>query len=402
VRVRYQAYTAAGELVQGNLAVETVREAVTQLHNQGLFIVNIEEGPMPARLGSATWRSSRRSVPLKGLAIFLRQFSSLFSAGLPLLSCLTILEQESTYPALRDACRSLREEITRGRSLSQALRSQGRLFPPLLIYMTEAAEATGNLDKVFSRLAANYEREVRLREKLWSAAAYPLFVLCLAAVVSVLMVRLVLPQFLSLLGDIQVALPVPTRLLLALGRPREQLWLVLVIGVLAAANYILLRTHRGARFRDRQVLKLPLIGSVVARAHLARFCHSLSLCLRSGIPLISALDLVKQTALNRVFVDELERVQAGIQRGAGLAELLASSRAFPKLLVQMVRVGEEAGNLEEMLEQVAEFYERELDYSLAMLSAVAEPALILLVGGIVGFIVLSIMLPLLSVMGTVT
>jgi type IV pilus assembly protein PilC len=268
--------------------------------------------------------------------------------------------------------------------------------------MTEAAEATGNLDKVFSRLAANYEREVRLREKLWSAAAYPLFVLCLAAVVSVLMVRLVLPQFLSLLGDIQVALPVPTRLLLALGRPREQLWLVLVIGVLAAANYILLRTHRGARFRDRQVLKLPLIGSVVARAHLARFCHSLSLCLRSGIPLISALDLVKQTALNRVFVDELERVQAGIQRGAGLAELLASSRAFPKLLVQMVRVGEEAGNLEEMLEQVAEFYERELDYSLAMLSAVAEPALILLVGGIVGFIVLSIMLPLLSVMGTVT
>ena len=221
-------------------------------------------------------------------------------------------------------------------------------------------------------------------------------------VVSLLMVRLVLPQFLSLLGDVQSALPAPTRLLLALGEPRRQLRLLLAGGILAALASILLATRRGSRWRDGRVLKLPLIGPLLLRAHLARFCRSLSLALRSGIPLVAALDLVKRTALNHVFVSELERIQAGIQRGGTLADLFAQSRIFPGPLVQMVRVGEEAGNLEEMLAEVGAFYERELDHYLAVLTAVAEPALILFVGGIVGFIVLALMLPLLSSLAMVT
>ncbi|BCV25058.1 type II secretion system F family protein [Gelria sp. Kuro-4] len=402
MHVRYQACTATGKLVQGDLAVETVAEAVTELHNQGLFVVNIEAVRKTRQRTPARWHPARRGVPLKTLVVFLRQFSSLFRAGLPLLACLNLLAREAASPVLRDACRSLRQEIARGRSLSQALKSQGRLFPPLLVHMTEAAEATGNLDEVYDRLAANYEREARLREKLGSAAAYPVFVLCLAVAVSLLMVRLVLPQFLSLLGDVQAALPAPTRLLLALGEPRRQLRLLLAGGILTALASILLATRRGSRWRDGRVLKLPLIGPLLLRAHLARFCRSLSLALRSGIPLVAALDLVKRTALNHVFVSELERIQAGIQRGGTLADLFAQSRIFPGPLVQMVRVGEEAGNLEEMLAEVGAFYERELDHYLAVLTAVAEPALILFVGGIVGFIVLALMLPLLSSLAMVT
>ncbi|MGI6604218.1 MAG: type II secretion system F family protein [bacterium] len=396
--LRYQAYTPQGDLIQGTLSASSTPEAIAALHKQGLYIVHLTEPQEGCNyiFKLARFTSSKRRLPLKAVVIFLRQLSSLIRAGLPLMDCLEVLEQEAFYPALSRVCARVREGLIRGHSLSGALESQGIVFPPLVVPMTRAAEATGKLAEVYKHLAVAYERELKLRERLWTAAAYPFVVLALALVVCIVMVKFVLPQFLTLVTGSDIHLPRATSLLLAFAETKTLFTVLFALLFLVVAFALLTNTPRGAYYKDFLLLQLPIVGSLLSRMHLARLCRGLSLCLANGIALAPALDIVKGTAANRFLQDQLEIVKRGLQSGQRLADLLAHNTVFPGLVVQMARIGEESGRLKDMLLEVANFYDQEVENSIVLLSALAEPTLIILVGGVVGFVVLALALPLIT------
>ncbi|HHY92670.1 MAG TPA: type II secretion system F family protein, partial [Firmicutes bacterium] len=379
-------------------AAANLGQALDRLHAEGLYVVDLRPARLYLGLVQSALPKAHGPLPLASLAAFLRGLGSLLQAGLPLLACLTVLEEEAVGPALRTACEHVKRSLAEGQSLSFALAQQGKRFPPFLIAMIKTAEATGKLDVVCTRLAQNYLRELRLRQKLGQAAAYPLFVLGLAGVVSVVMIQVVLPPFLSLVSEVEAALPAPTRLLLALSQWDNQLRLGAAIGAVALLAGLALATPTGRVLRDDLLLRVPFLKELLVKTHLLRLAQTLSLCLAGGLSLPQALDLAQGSVFNHRLRKEVQLLGEGVRAGNNLSSLLHRARGCPTRLVQMVRVGEEAGTLEQMLAQAADLYEEEVNRFLTVLAAVAEPALLLVAGVAVLFVLLALVLPLLSVM----
>ncbi|MGD9495056.1 MAG: type II secretion system F family protein [Armatimonadota bacterium] len=391
--------------------VEQTQEAVSKealikgLRDQGLYPTQIRE----QRTSAVAKRSAKsfsfgfgRRVGLKDLAIFCRQFSTMINAGVSLVRCLDVLEQQTSSVGLREIIRDIQAEVEGGATLSKSMTKYPRVFSELAVGLVRAGEVGGVLDETLERLAMFLEKDLELRQKIKSAMTYPILVLVVAIGIVSFLVMFILPKFMQLFLDLGMEesdFPAPTRLLMAVSHFALQKWYIMigiVVGLWIALGRIK-RTKTGKRYYDMISLKLPVFGALAHKIAIARFARTLSTLLSSGVPILQAMETVAGTVANDIIADAVLLSRASIREGDTIADPLAESRMFPPMVVQMITIGEETGQLDSMLEKVAIFYENEVDAAVESLTAALEPVMIVALGFIVGFIVISMFLPLIGV-----
>jgi len=401
----YQVRDQSGLLITGVLEAESPQSVVVSLRERGYFIVNIE-----AERGSIWQKDVRqidwanwKRVHTRELAVFCRQFATMINAGIPLLPCLQILQQQTDRGKLKDTVAEVIKELEGGKTLTESLARFPRVFPPLFTNMIEAGEVAGVLDEVLERLAAHYEKDHEIQEKVKSALTYPAVVLVIAILAVGFLLAFVLPTFAGLLRDMNAPMPLLTRLIMAVSGGLRRYWWA-VLGVCAGLAFLIQRfaaTERGRTLLDHISLRLPIFGKLIRKMIVSRFTRTLGTLLRTGVPILQALEVVKKTAANSVVTAAVVGAQESIRDGRGIAGPLESCRVFPPMVIQMIRVGEETGALDSLLERISGFYDREVDTMVERLSTILEPMLVVGVGLIVGIIIISILLPMFSILGAI-
>ncbi|HEY77392.1 MAG TPA: type II secretion system F family protein [Thermoflexia bacterium] len=398
---RYIAFDQEGQRVEGWIDVPDEAAAERILWERGLTVAQL----VPARQELRLWRlfPTFFGVKRRDLIIFSRQLATLLTSGISILPALRLLAEQSTSKPLREILGEVAEAVERGQSFSAALAAHPYAFPPLYTRTLAIGERTGNLEEVLRRLATYLEQAQELSRKLREALAYPVFVLAVAIFVVVLMLTVALPPMVQLFENFGADLPWTTRALIAFTRWTTAYGLYVLFGALALTIGLAWWGTRpsGRRVRDAVMLRLPLIGQVVLEGQIARFARTAATLIRAGLPLSEVMELAVSTAGNTVVAEALERVRIALLTGQGLSGPLAAEPLFPPLLAQMTRVGEESGTLEENLETVADFYEEGVDRKMRLLVSFVEPALTIFVGLIVGFIALSMVMPMYSVLSSI-
>lgn len=347
----------------------------------------------------------RKKVKAKELAVFTRQFSVMIDAGLPLVQCLDILAEQQLNTFFKDVLRQVRQNVEEGATLFAALEKHPKVFDPLYTHMVEAGETGGVLDLILQRLATLIEKIVKLKRSIISASIYPAAVILVAiGAIAVIMV-VVIPQFqqifIGLLGPGEL-LPLPTRIVMGISNFLAG-WgglttLATIIGLSVGTSYYY-KTEKGRWQIDSLLLKLPIFGSILRKIGVARFSRILSTLLSSGVPILQSLDITAKTAGNVIIEDAILKVRAGVERGENFVDPLKQTKVFPHMVGQMIGVGEQTGALDAMLGKIADFYEEEVDTAIADLLAMIEPVLILFLGVTIGSIVISMYLPLFTLIG---
>ncbi|MGB9847569.1 MAG: type II secretion system F family protein, partial [Desulfotomaculales bacterium] len=304
---------------------------------------------------------------------------------------------------LRRTVTMISERLQGGATLTEATKIFPRVFPPVFVSMVEAGEVGGALEQVLENLATHFEKEHELKEKIKTAMIYPVTLLCFAILAVAVLTTFVLPKFTGLFSNLGIPLPLPTRMLIAMSdfARKYLLWGVLGAAATAAVTLRLLRSGERRAWLDKMFLKLPVFGQLVQKVIVARFTRTLGILLKSGIPVVRALEVVKNTSGNILVTRTVERVVEDVRQGQAIARSMGESGVFTPMVVQMVSVGEETGSLDKMLEKVALFYEREADAGIARLAAMVEPVIIIGMGVVIGFIVVAILLPYFQMLGSV-
>lgn len=398
---RYQALDAHGVAVAGEIEASDRRDAASRLRVSGVFPTAVE-GPVGAGV-SANGRSRQSARLSRGeVAVLTRQLADLVASGMPLHRCLAILREQSQGRQQR-LLQAVSEEVQRGAPLSEVLRPLSRTFSTLYVEMIRAGESSGHLDAVLMRLAEYLDTREARRTQLISALAYPAVIVMVAVGAVVFMVTFLVPRLSVVFADLKQALPAPTRLLLAIANnaPRIGPWIavalvLLYFGVRKAAS-----TQAGGELVDGALLRLPFLGRLVTNATVARFARTLGTLLAGGVPMLSALDIAAATSANRVVGAQAESVQQRAREGESLSHAMAQCSAFPPALIHMAAVGEETGNLSGMLTRYADAADFQFDQAMRRLTSLVEPAIILVMGGIVAFIVLSVLLPVFEIYSAV-
>jgi type IV pilus assembly protein PilC len=346
-------------------------------------------------------RKVRGKVKAKELAIFTRQFSVMIDAGLPLVQCLQILADQQQNKAFGQMLTGVRATVEGGSTLAQALRQYPKLFDDLYTNMVEAGETGGILDDILQRLSTYIEKAVKLRRAVQSAMIYPIAVLSIASGVILLLLWKVVPIFATLFAGLNVALPLPTRIVIGLSHAVASFAWMFVVLTLACA-YGLKRyygTPGGRMLIDTLILKVPILGSVMRKIGVARFTRTLGTLISSGVPMLEAMNITARTSGNAVLEKAILEVRSAVEEGRTIVDPLGETGVFPNMVVQMIGVGEQTGELDTMLRKVSDFYEEEVDAAVADLLTAMEPTMILFLGLVVGGIVISMYLPLFSLIG---
>lgn len=397
----YRALRQDGNEATGLMDADTDHEARLRIRQQGLYVTAIEEVA-----AVATPRTKRFSWSLglsfgrtgEQVALVTRQMATLVSAEVPLVDVLSILIEQVEHPAMSLVLRDVREKITSGRSLADALSAHRRYFSDMYVNMVRAGEASGKLDSVLDSLAAYAERRTALKSRVSAALIYPAILMVAGAAVVAFLVSYVVPKFGSLLDKAGQGLPLPTAILMAVSDfVRHRWWLLVAVIVAAAVGWRLLR--RWERFRvltDGLLLRVPILGDLFRKQFIAYFATTLATLLASGIRVADALIIAQRIMENRVLAAAVASLQEEILSGHGIASTLKKGRLFPPLVSHMVAVGEKSGRLEEMLRKIAASYEQEVAIALQKLIAVMEPAIVVVMAAVVAFIVAAILLPILS------
>jgi general secretion pathway protein F len=392
----YKAVRPDGQTEEGELEAADELAVVASLQSKGLIPLETRAaGGIAGYLKSR----SRRTLGLKEISLITREMATLLESGLPLDRSLQVLielneEEEKLATLLSD----VQERVRGGANFSDALEAQSGVFSRLYVNMVRAGEASGNLEAALGRLAEYLERSEELKETIKSALVYPSILLVVAGMSLVLLLVFVVPQFATLFDDMGAALPTPTRIVIALGDFFRDYWLAMLFTVAfgaLGAEKLLQRPRVRARW-DRWVTTLPLFGDLVWKLETARFCHTLATLLENGMPLLGALGLAREVVANRKIAGKLETITDDLKRGRGLADPLNEHQVFPKLALQMIRVGEESGNLDPMLTKVALVYDRETRDSVQRMLTLLEPAVIIVMGVMVAGIIVSILVAILG------
>jgi type IV pilus assembly protein PilC len=395
----YRARNAAGNIITGFVEAEGVQMAGALLRQRNYFIIEIKSAPAKGREINLS-DFMEKKIGLKHMAIFCRQFATLVEAGVPILNCLDILRQQTESKKLKEVLAKMAALLEEGRTLTDAVRQQGEVFPHIFYSMIEAGEVGGVLEQSLERLATHFEKEHELREKIKSAMTYPAVVIIIAALAIYALLAFILPKFVSMLVTAGVTLPLPTRIVMFISSVLSRFW-YLVIGGTAAAVFLFgrfRRTKSGREVVDRLVFRLPVFGPLQKKVIISRFARTLSTLIHAGVPILQSLEVMQSIVGNQLVVKAVKQAETSISEGRGLAEPLAQSGVFPPMVTRMIAIGEETGALENMLEKIAAFYDREVEATVARLSAALEPILIVGMGAVIGFIIISIMLPILNVM----
>lgn len=344
-----------------------------------------------------------KRVPNRELVVFTRLFATMVGAGLPIVQSLDVLARQTENEALRHVIRSMVADVEAGSSLAEAMSRHPAAFPALTVDMVAAGEAGGALDTILFRLADYLEKNEALARKVRSALVYPAMIVVVAVPAVVVMMLFVVPTFETMFASAGVSLPLPTRMVIGLSEALQKWWwalLGLALGLAAAGRHAW-RTGRGRLAADRFMLGVPVAGSLVRKAAVSRFTRTLGTLVASGVPILDGLAITAKTAGNRVVHDAVMQARASIAGGDTIADPLAESGVFPPVMVRMVQVGEQTGALDEMLARIADFHDQQVDTAVAALLAAVEPAMVVVLGLVVGGLIVSLYLPIFEMMTAV-
>jgi type IV pilus assembly protein PilC len=393
----YRGTSRTGTLVSG-VRVAPTREAL----DAALRREQITPARIAAKRGTAILKPKvHGTVSAKILAIFTRQFSVMIDAGLPLVQCLEILSAQQENKSFGKALAGVRKTVEAGSTLANALREYPKMFDDLYTNMVEAGEAGGILDGVLQRLSGHIEKAVKLRRAVVSALIYPAAVVLIAGGVIFLLLWKVVPIFATLFAGLEVALPLPTRIVIGLSNAIASfaLPLLVVLGLSAYGLKYYYGTTQGRMVIDTLILKLPILGDLMRKIAVAMFTRTLGTLITSGVPMLEAMDITARTAGNAVVEKAILEVRKAIETGRTIVDPLRETGVFPNIVVQMIGVGEQTGSLDNMLQKIADFFEDEVDAAVADLLTAMEPVIILFLGVVVGGVVISMYLPLFSLIG---
>jgi type IV pilus assembly protein PilC len=401
----FKAMDLGGAATAGELEAESKSQVSEQLRQRGLIVLDVSEKSNPIKIEDMMRRW--KSVDMRELAVLSRQFATLVASGMPMLRTLHTLEQQTQNEEISEAVAGLRADVEAGSTLEQAMERYPRVFDRLFRAMVRSGEQSGRLDEALDRVAYQVEKQDALRRQVKSALMYPSLVFGFAVVVLVVIVMFVIPVFAGIFKELAeehpeeaAGLPAPTQLCVGVSNLLTHQWYLLVPSIVLAfwAFFRWKKTERGKDAWDRLILRLPFkIGDVIQKVALARWSRTFSGSVSSGVPMLQAIQLTGVTAGNVVVEKAMDDVYSSVKTGGSLAGPIEGNAIFPPMVGHMVAVGEETGQLETMLTKVADFYEAEVDAKVKALTALIEPVMICFVGGMVGFIVISMYLPLFSI-----
>jgi type IV pilus assembly protein PilC len=402
----YQAKDSTGKSVTGVIEAENERVLRAKLREMNYYVTGITQKQttgLNTDVGQIFQRF--RGVNEQALVVFARQFATMINAGLAMVRCLDVLSIQTEDGVLKPVITAVRREVEGGSTLAAALGKFPKVFSPLFTNMVRAGELGGILDDVLNRLATFLEKDFNLKKKVKSAMTYPAVILVMAVLIVLFLVVFIMPTFVELFNGMHMTLPVPTKILIAFTNGARNPYVVIPTLVLAVVGFFLFNrytsTQIGRRHFDAFKLKLPVFGMLIRKVAISRFCRTLGTLLQSGVPIMQALEIVGKASGNEVVAETVNKVRESVREGESIAVPLQLSGLFPPLVTQMVAVGEETGNLDGMLSKISDFYDTEVEYMLASLTSLLEPLLILFMGFIVGFIVISVFLPLYQIIGNI-
>lgn len=396
----YRARNISGQIVTGRVQADDTAGVISMLRSRNLYVVQIN--PIRGEINIDLDKLLKRKIRTKSMAVFCRQFATLNLSGIPILQCLNILARQTEDKRMRSVLEDVSMEIEKGKSLSEAFKGYKENFPDIFISMIMAGELSGTLDLTMDRLAVTFEREQNMRDKVRAAMTYPSLIGIMAILAVMALLIFIVPVFVDVFKSLGAVLPLPTRILLAISDAMVHYWFIilpLIFIVLPVGFTQATATKQGRRIWDRILLRLPVVGPLVTKTAVARFARTLSTLLKSGIPLMRALETVEDIVGNTVAADSIAEARATIKEGERMSPILAKSDFFPPMAVSMISVGEESGSLDALLEKLAGFYEDEVESMIASLSSIIEPLMIAFIGVVVGFIAVSIYLPLFGLSG---
>ena len=398
----YKVRDKAGKMVSGTLEADSQALVVSRLKQMGFSPLLVEE--QKQNLGKKEMHLPwGNRVKGKDLAVFSRQFATMINSGLSLLRALNILADQTENTKLAATVADVRSEIEKGSSLSAAMSKHPKVFKRLYVAMIRAGEIGGVLDSVLLRLAENLEKEVALKQKVKSAMTYPTVVFCMVLMILAGMLMFVVPTFKSLYKDLGGVLPLPTRVLIGLSDAAKKFWYV-VVALIGGGAYGIKRwvsTDQGRGVWDSMKLRAPIFGSLVHKTALSRFSRTLSVLMRSGVPILQSLDIVRETVNNTVMSNALGDVAASVKEGESIARPLERHPVFPAMVVQMIAVGEETGALDTMLAKISDFYDQEVEATVDALTSLIEPVLIAVMGASVGGMVIALYMPMFNIINLI-
>jgi type IV pilus assembly protein PilC len=401
----FKAMDLAGSPSVGELDAESKAQVSEQLRQRGLIVLDVSEKKVPFNIEDVFKRW--QGVDMRALAVFSRQFATLVASGMPMLRTLHTLEEQTQEEQIRDAVASVRSDVEAGSTLEQGMERHPKVFDRLFRAMVRSGEQSGRLEDALDRIAFQVEKADVLRRQVKSALMYPALVFGVAVVVLVAIVAFVIPVFVKIFEELAAehpeensALPLPTQICVNASKALTGYWFVIIPAiVLLIFGFVKLKkTEKGHELWDRFKLRIPFkIGDVIQKVALARWSRTFSGSVSAGVPMLQAIQLTGQTSGNVVVEQAMEDVYDSVKRGGSLAAPIQANPIFPPMVGHMVAVGEETGQLEHMLTKIADFYEAEVDAKVKALTALIEPVMIVFVGGIVGFIVISMYLPMFSI-----
>jgi type IV pilus assembly protein PilC len=399
----YAGRTRAGQTVSGERTADTMDAAVAALRREQIQVTRITPSKAkeaaPAKKGKLG-----KKVAAKNLAVFTRQFSVMIDAGLPLVQCLEILGNQEEDKNFAAVILQTRTDVESGASLADAMRQHPKTFDPLFTNMIAAGEAGGILDTILKRLATYIEKAVKLAGQVKSAMIYPVAVMVIAALVVGVILWKVIPTFATLFAGLGAELPLPTRIVIGLSNNLVTYFGPLIV-ILGIAGYSLQRyyaTDNGRHVIDRLILTMPILGDIMRKIAVARFCRTLATLISSGVPILDGLEITAHTSGNAIVEDAILLTRKSIERGETISAPLKETNVFPAMVTQMIGVGEATGALDTMLAKIADFYEEEVDTAVAGLLTLLEPIMIAVLGVVVGGIVIAMYLPIFDLISKLT
>lgn len=402
----YVATDKTGKEVKASQDASNKDALIKSLRAKGLMVKSVQEEKAigKAKQKQGGFRLFGGKVALKDLSMFCRQFATMINAGVSLVRCLDVLEQQTSSVRLKEIIRDIEAEIQGGATLSRSMNKYPKVFTNLTVGLVRAGEVGGVLDETLDRLAGFLENDMALRRKVKAAMTYPVLVMVVAVLIVTFLVTFILPKFMQLFTDLGMkedSFPAPTRLLMGVSHFMTSKWYIMIVIIIASTIALnrIKATKTGKRYFDIMKLKAPVFGALNHKIAIARFSRTFSTLLSSGVPILQAMETVAGTVDNDVIADAILMSRAAIREGDTISDPLSASKMFPPMVVQMITIGEETGQLDSMLSKVADFYESEVDAALESLTAALEPLLIVFLGGVVGFIVIAMFMPLVAIIG---
>lgn len=396
----YKAVNSAGKDVKGSVEAESKEEAARKIKEQGLVPVSIgKQGALDKDINIPIFKGKK--IPARDMSVFCRQFASILKAGVSVINALEMLAEQTENKKLKQAIVETQANVEKGENLSDSMR-QNEAFPSILIDMVRAGEASGSLENSLTRMAVQFEKDAKLNGIVKKAMMYPIVLICVMIGVVIVMLTFVIPSFMTMFEDLDSELPVTTKAILAMSNSLKNYWYIYIIVVVGIVVGIQMykRTDDGRHNLDKLKLKIPVFGLLQTKSACASFARTMSTLLQAGMPMIDALEISASTMKNVLFYDGLQKVKNGVSLGLPLSNQLKSTGLFPAMVVHMVGIGEETGNVEEMLTNSATYYEEEVEVQTQTLTSLMEPIIIVLMAFVVVLLIMAIYQPMIQLYNT--